>query len=91
MISLNERPPDLIAMEIKMTIPQTEIFAFLQKKGYEIKAFPITYAAAEEMLLSEPPWTWHTFTATKEGEEQSRSNQFLNVFENELKELLKDF
>ena len=77
-------------MDIKMTIPQTEIFEFLQKKGYEIKGFPIHYEATEEMLISEPPWTWHTFTATKEGENQSTENQFLIVFQKEIKTLLKE-
>ncbi|MPS73991.1 MAG: hypothetical protein E2590_12725 [Chryseobacterium sp.] len=80
---------DIIAMEIKMHIPQTEVFEFLQKRGYEIKGFPIHYEATEEMLISERAWTWHTFTATKDGEEQSEDNQFLKVFEMEMKTLLK--
>ncbi len=91
MINLTEKPPDLVAMEIKMTIPQTDMFAFLQGKGYEIKAFPIHYEAIDEMLTTEPPWTWHTFTATKQGEEQTVDNQYLKVFEKEIKEFLKEF
>ncbi|TDX86201.1 hypothetical protein [Epilithonimonas xixisoli] len=90
MINLTEKPPDLVAMDIKMTIPQTEIFDFLQKKGYEIKGFPIHWEAVEEMLVSEPAGTWHTFTATKEGENQSPENQFLIVFKKEIKTLLKE-
>ena len=89
MIKLTEKPPDLIKMEIQLTIPQTEIFQFLQSKGYEIKGFPIHYPATEEFLISEPSHTWHTFTATKQDEEQSNENQFLKVFKKEIKELLK--
>ncbi|RKE90030.1 hypothetical protein [Epilithonimonas arachidiradicis] len=74
-----------------MHIPQTEIFEFLQKKGYEIKGFAIINPAVEEFLLSEPAFIWHTFTATKESEVQSRDNQYLKVFESEIKALLKDF
>lgn len=91
MINLTEKAPDLIAMEIKMTIPQTDIFAFLQSKGYEIKAFAKTYPATEEMLTSEPGFTYHTFTATKPGEVQSFKNHYLKVFEREINEFLKGF
>lgn len=90
MIRLTEKPPDLVAMDIKMTIPQTEIFAFLQMKGYEIKGFPIHYPAEQGFLLDEPATVWHTFTATKDGEEQCRENQFLNVFKREIKQLLNE-
>ena len=89
MINLTEKPPDLIKMEIQMTIPQTEIFQFLQSKGYEIKGFPIHYPATEEFLISESYHTWHTFTATKKDEAQSNENQFLKVFKKEIKEILK--
>ena len=89
MIKLIEKPPDLIKMEIKLTIPQTEIFQFLQSKGYEIKGFPIHYPQADEFLITEPAHTWHTFTATKKSEEQSNENQFLKVFQKEIKEILK--
>ncbi|MPN52008.1 hypothetical protein SDC9_199660 [bioreactor metagenome] len=72
-----------------MTIPQTEIFQFLQSKGYEIKGFPIHSAATEEFLVSDPAHTWHTFTATKKDEVQCADNQFLKVFQKEIKLLLK--
>ena len=88
MIRIYETPPDLIKMEISLHIPQTEIFEILQKKGYEIKAFPIHYEGTSEMLIDEPPLTWNTFTATKKGEEQNRENQFLIVLEREIKESL---
>ena len=89
MIKLTEKPPDLVKMDIQLTIPQTEIFQFLQSKGYEIKGFPIHYPANEEFLISEPPHVWHTFTATKQDEAQSNENQFLIVFKKEIKEILK--
>lgn len=89
MIKLTEKPPDLIKMEVQITIPQTEIFQFLQSKGYEIKGFPIHTPAKEEFLITEPAHTWHTFTATKKDEEQSPENQFLNVFQKEIKNFLK--
>lgn len=91
MINLTEKAPDLIAMEIKMHLPQPHVIAFLQSKGYEIKAFTKTYPPTEEFLLSEPGFTYNTFTATKQGEEQSRDNQYLKVFEAEIKELLNEF
>lgn len=75
-------------MEIKMTIPQIDVISFLQKKGYEIKAFAVTYPATEEFLLSEPPLTVNTFTATKENEPQNAENLYLKVFEKEIKTIL---
>ncbi|MBU4536965.1 MAG: hypothetical protein L6264_07415 [Weeksellaceae bacterium] len=89
MIKLTQKPPDLIKMEVQLTIPQTEIFQFLQSKGYEIKAYPIHHEAVEEFLITEPVHIWHTFTATKKDEEQSGDNQFLKVFKKEVKNLLK--
>ena len=91
MINLTEKAPDLIKMEIKMHLPQIHVIRFLQSKGYEIKAFAKTYPATEEMLTSEPGFTYHTFTATKPGEVQSFKNHYLKVFEKEIKEFLKGF
>lgn len=89
MIRLTEKAPDLIAMEIQMHLPQPHVIAFLQSKGYEIKAFSKTYPPTEEFLLSEPGFTYNTFTATKKGEEQTFDNHYLKVFEREIKEFLK--
>ena len=78
-----------ITMEIKLTIPHESIFAFLQKKGYEIK--PWLYCYEDESF---PAGKTHherlTFTATKEGQNQSEETLFLNVFENEIKEILNE-
>ncbi len=69
-----------ITMEIKLTLPHETIFAFLQKKGYEIK--PWLYCYEDDSFpagkTNHEKWT---FTATKEGEKQSEENLFLNVFE----------
>ena len=73
-----------------MHLPQIDVINFLQKKNYEIKAFTIHHPAVEEFLISAPPHIENTFTATKSGEAQSKKNLYLNVFESELKELLKD-
>ena len=78
-----------ITMEIKLTLPHESIFAFLQKKGYEIK--PWLYCYEDESF---PAGKTHherlTFTATKEGQNQSEETLFLNVFENEIKEILNE-
>lgn len=90
MIRLTPKPPDIIKMEIQMHIPQLDVINFLQKKGYEVKAFTLVLPATEEMLLSEPRTELHTFTATKQNEKQSEENLFLNVFEKEVKEFLNE-
>ena len=90
MINLTEKAPDLIAMEIKMHLPLTEIFAFLQMKGYEIKAFTFNVPPSEEFLIIEPGFTVNTFTACKPGEEQGYNTLYLNVFKNEIKQLLNE-
>ena len=90
MIRLTPKPPDFIQMEIQMHIPQIDVINFLQKKGYEVKAYTLIFPATEEMLLSEPRTEIHTLTATKPDENQSEENLFLNVFEKEIKEFLKE-
>ncbi|MRM95632.1 hypothetical protein D1Z98_12080 [Riemerella anatipestifer] len=91
MIRLTNKPPDLIKMEITTHIPKMDIIAFLQKRGYEIKAYVYREPAEQGFLIDEPPFEWHTFTATKEGEEQSKDNLYLKIFEKEFKKHLKEF
>ncbi|MDY3352316.1 hypothetical protein PG357_10025 [Riemerella anatipestifer] len=91
MIRLTPKNPDLIKMEITTHIPQMDIIQFLQRRGYEIKPYVYREPAEKGFLIDEPPFEWHTFTATKEGEEQGKDNLFLNVFEKEVKNLLKEF
>ena len=78
-----------ITMEIKLNLPLESIFAFLQKKGYEIR--PWLYCYEDESF---PAGKTHheklTFTATKPDESQSEENLFLNVFEKEMKEFLNE-
>ncbi len=80
---------ETIEMEIKLTLPHETIFAFLQKKGYEIKPwlyrFRDTSFPEGESVIDK--WT---FTATKEDQNQSEENLFLNVFENEIKHFLNE-
>lgn len=87
MIRLTEPIID-ITMKVDFNLPQTQILEFLNKKGYEIKAYRLHLPATEELLVSEPPLVQHTFTATKEGEKPSESNLYLKVFEKEIKSLL---
>ncbi|MCT3661065.1 hypothetical protein HZR00_00860 [Elizabethkingia anophelis] len=89
MISIIPVGPDIIRMEIKMHLPQSDIITFLQMKGYEIKAFVQKLPAVEEMLINEPKTEFYTFTATKSDEEQSSDNLYLKVFETEIKTSLK--
>lgn len=76
-----------ITMEIKLNLPLESIFAFLQKKGYEIK--PWLYCYKDESfpngISHHESWT---FTATKTDESQSEETLFLTVFEKEIKEIL---
>ncbi|MDE5525249.1 hypothetical protein HAP39_06305 [Elizabethkingia miricola] len=80
---------DVIRMEIKMHIPQSDIFTFLQMEGYEVKSFVQKLPATEEMLVNEPRTELHTFTATKPWEKQCENTLYLKVFEKEVKKLLK--
>ena len=78
-----------ITMEIKLNLPHESIFAFLQKKGYEIK--PWLYRFCDETFpggkTNHEKWT---FTATKQDESQSEETLFLTVFEKEIKEILQE-
>ena len=81
---------ETIEMEIKLTLPHETIFAFLQKKGYEIK--PWLYCYQDESFPAGK--TYHekvTFTATKEDQNQSEETLFNTVFEKEVKGMMKDF
>lgn len=80
---------NIIRMEIKLHLPHESIFAFLQKRGYEIK--PYLYCFYDETFPGGK--TYHekmTFTATKENDHQSEKSLFLTVFEKEIKSFLND-
>lgn len=89
MIRLTKKPPDIIIMEIKMHLPQMDIINYLQKIGYEIKAFSYVIPASDEMLINESAVQVSSFTATKANEQPSESNLYLTVFESEIKNQLK--
>ncbi|MDV3585622.1 hypothetical protein CMU68_10500 [Elizabethkingia anophelis] len=80
---------EIVKMNIKMNIRQGDIISFLRMRGYEIEYYVQVIPAEESMLLSEPRKELHTFTATKENEEQSENTLYLKVFEKEIKEVLK--
>lgn len=90
MIRLTPKAPDLIKMEIKMHLPQEDVIRFLQNRGYEVIAYKQVFPATEEFLVSEPRLELWTFTATKQGEQQSNQTEYLKVFEKELKAFLNE-
>lgn len=70
-----------------MMIPQTKIFEFLQKKGYEIKSWlwEFTDETFPGGITSHQSWT---FTACKASEKQSEETIYTRVFNNEVKQML---
>lgn len=91
MISLQTNENEkIIKMKIETNIPQSDIFEFLQKLGYEIKSW--LWKFEDETFPNGISYheSW-TFTATRNGEEQSEDTLFLTVFKQELTKLLKEF
>lgn len=89
-VSIKTKDPEVLDVTVKFHIPQQNVLEFLMKKGYRIKAFSVDVPATEEFLLSEPAFTFNSFTATKSGDEiQGYHTLYDKVFENELKSLLK--
>lgn len=86
MITITENE-NVIKMKIEMNIPQSQIFEFLQKRGYEIKSWlwQFTDETFPGGITSHEIWT---FTATKTGEIQSRENIYTKVFDREIKDVL---
>jgi hypothetical protein len=89
MIRLSYENENLIKMEIKMNLPYENIFAFLQKRGYEVKNWLWKYEDETFPNGKTNHESW-TFTATKPGEEQSEKTLFLTVLEMEFKQILKE-
>ncbi|OBW40826.1 hypothetical protein AB670_02777 [Chryseobacterium sp. MOF25P] len=75
-------------MKIEINFTQSEIFEFLQKKGYEIKSWlwEFTDETFPNGIASHESWT---FTACKTGENQSEENIFIKVFDKEIQQILK--
>lgn len=89
MIDLREIKENLVRMKIEMTIPQADIFNFLQQRGYEVKSWLWTYTDDTFPNGTSYHESWN-FTATKEGEPQSEKALYMSVFENEMKDILKE-
>ncbi|MCU7615645.1 hypothetical protein NZ698_00425 [Chryseobacterium sp. PBS4-4] len=71
-----------------MIILQQEVFEFLSKQGYEVKSWLWEYedeTFPNGVTLHE---SW-TFTATKEGDDQCEETIYTEVFDKEVKQLLK--
>lgn len=76
-------------MEIKLHLPHDAIFAFLHRRGYEVK--PWLYEYEDKTFpngkINQECWT---FTATKAGELQNSDKLFLTVFETEITQFLNE-
>ncbi|BBQ07556.1 hypothetical protein [Elizabethkingia anophelis] len=89
MIKATPAGNNTIRLEIKMHIPTEDMINFLYSKGYEITRYVWISPAKDEMLLSEPRTEHHTFTATRDGAEPTKDDDYIKVFEKEIKEFLK--
>lgn len=89
MIRLQKINFETYKMKIEMHLPQSEIFSYLQKKGYEINSWIWRYE--DEIfpggITHHEQWT---FTATKPGEIQCEEAIFTSVFEREMKQYLNE-
>ena len=90
-VNITTKDPEVLDVSVNFHIPQQNVLEFLMKKGYQVKAFLVDVPATEEFLLSEPAFTFNSFTATKsDDEKQGYHTLYDNVFEKELKSLLKE-
>lgn len=89
MITLQEPLID-ITMKIEVDLPQTQILEFLKRKGYRIEACRQYYPPTEGILVGESELFKWSFCALKEEETPSSDNDYLKVFEKEMKELLNN-
>lgn len=89
MITLQEPLID-ITMKIEMDLPQNQILEYLNGKGYRIEAYRRYFPPDEEMLVSEKELFQWSFSALKESENPSSDNDYLKVFEREMKKLLNN-
>lgn len=89
MIRLQKINFETYKMKIEMHLPQSEIFNYLQKKGYEINSWLWRYEdeTFPGGITHHEQWT---FTATKLGEKQCEENIFTSVFEREMKSFLNE-
>ena len=89
MIRTEQINPNIIKMFVKLNLEFTEVCDFLTYHGYRIVPTRLHLPAQEEMLVSEPEITKYTFCAIQGDEKPSWENQYLKVFEREIKGLLR--
>ena len=81
--------PNIIKMFVQLNLEFTEVCDFLTYHGYRIVPAHLHLPAQEEMLVSEPEIMKYTFCAIQGDEKPSWENQYLKVFEREIKGLLR--
>ena len=89
MIRTEQINPNIIKMFVTLNLEFTEVCDFLAYHGYRIVPAHLHLPAQEEMLVSEPEIMKYTFCAIKGDEKPSWENQYLKVFEREIKGLLR--
>ena len=89
MIRTEQINPNIIKMFVQLNLEFTEVCDFLTYQGYRIVPAHLHLPAQEEMLISEPEIMKYTFCAIKGDEKPSWENQYLKVFEREIKGLLR--
>ena len=89
MIRTEQINPNIIKMFVQLNLEFTEVCDFLTYQGYRIVPTCLHLPAQEEMLVSEPEIMKYTFCAIKDDEKPSWENQYLKVFEREIKGLLR--
>lgn len=89
MIRTEQKKPNIIKMFVQLNLEFTEVCDFLTYQGYRIVPARLHLPAQEEMLVSEPEIMKYTFCAIQGDEKPSWENQYLKVFEREIKGLLR--
>ena len=89
MIRTEQINPNIIKMFVQLNLEFTEVCDFLTYQGYRIVPTRLHLPAQEEILVSEPEIMKYTFCAIKDDEKPSWENQYLKVFEREIKGLLR--
>ena len=89
MIRTEQKKPNIIKMFVQLNLEFTEVCDFLTYQGYRIVPAHLHLPAQEEMLVSEPEIMKYTFCAIQGDEKPSWENQYLKVFEREIKGLLR--
>ena len=89
MIRTEQINPNIIKMFVTLNLEFTEVCDFLTYQGYRIVPTRLHLPTQEEMLVSEPEIMKYTFCAIQGDEKPGWENQYLKVFEREIKGLLR--